>query len=543
MSDVMSANNAAIPERNNAFNVIKPAHGSRGVFDLSHEKKLSLDFGQLVPTMCMEMVPGDKFDIANHVIIRMQPMIAPVLHEINATIHYFFVPSRLCWPKVDSSGNDWETFITGGVAGTSTPILPKWNVATANAVEGSLWDYFGLPVVTLTTNFTTTFPDAAVPMDLPKRAYNLIFNEYYRDETLTTEININTSETVQLRSWTKDYFTSALPWSQRGTAPAFPITGSTSAVWSANVIGTLPYPNVNATSPTTMSHAAANFFPANGGTKSALELGVPTHTPAQLAANTVSAAALSTFTVNQFRLNVVIQRLLERNARGGIRYTEFLQSSFGVHPRDERLQRPEYIGGVKTPIIISEVLQTSSVTSAPTPGGTMFGHGLTASSQFAGSYSAQEFGYMIGILSVMPKANYQQGIPKLWDRATRYDWPYPEFAGLGEQEVKNQELYLTADSQNQVTFGYQGRYNELRYERSTVHGILRSTLNYWHLGRIFSSRPVLNTAFVQLSSSELTSLKRIFAVTSQPGLIAVVGNIVKAYRPFPALAEPGLRVI
>lgn len=534
MSDVMMANNAAVPERNGAFNSINPIRPNRSVFDLSHEKKLSADFGQLIPSMCLEMVPGDKFDIANHIVVRMQPMIAPVLHEINATIHYFFVPNRLVWRQIDTSGNDWETFITGGVNGTSAPTLPKWNVAAANCTEGSLWDYFGLPVVTLTTNFTTTFPDAAPPMDLPKRAYNLIFNEYFRDETLTTALDINVAETVQLRSWSKDYFTSALPWLQRGTAPAFPISGQTSAVWTSAT-----FPNaVQATGLTTSTTAST---PVIG--PGIVNANAAANILGAFNANTVSGANLTTISINDFRLQVVIQRLLERNARGGIRYTEFLQNVFDTSPRDERLQRPEYIGGVRSPITVSEVLQTSNVTSGPTPGGTMFGHGLTAASQYAGSYTAQEFGYMIGILSVMPKASYQQGIDKMWVRPTRYDWPYPEFAGLGEQGVLNQELYLAADSVNQTVFGYQGRYNELRYVRNTVHGILRTTLNYWHLGRIFSSRPALNTAFVQLSSSELTSLKRIFAVTSQPGLIVVVGNAVKAYRPFPALAEPGIRVI
>jgi len=518
---------AGAPARNGAFQVVQGMRPHRGVFDLSHEKKLTADFGQLVPTFCMEMVPGDSFEVSNDLVIRFQAMIAPPLHQVNATIHYFFVPNRLVWDKIGSSGNDWESFITGGVSGTNAAVVPRWNVGAGNHDIGSLWDYFGLPCWSAANSFTTAYPDAIVPIDFPKRAYNLIWNEYFRDETLQTEVDITTSEAVLYRNWTKDFFTSSLPWPQRGTSPAFPVSGSTSAVWS-NVTGTVA------------SHSAAvdtsnHWTFGTGGAGNSFGSGA-------LNANAVSLSAATTFTLNDFRLNTVIQRLLERNARSGVRYTEFLQSIYGVHPRDERLQRPEYVGGMKQPVVFSEVLQTSNTASAPTAAGTMFGHGMTVGRNYIGRYTAVEFGYMIGVLSVMPVPSYQQGIPRSWLRSSKYDFFFPEFAGLGEQIVQNQELYLASDGANQTTFGYQGRYNEYRYERNTVHGLFQTTLNYWHLGRIFSSRPALNSAFVQLGSAELTSttLKRIFALPSQPGLLVSVGNAVRAVRPIPEFGEPGL---
>ncbi|WNK13368.1 MAG: major capsid protein [Microvirus sp.] len=523
------------PARNGAFQSVRGPHISRGVFDLSHEKKLTGDFGQLIPTLCMEMVPGDHFEISNELAIRFQAMVAPPLHQVNATIHYFFVPNRLVWPKIDTTGNDWETFITGGVSGTNAAVVPRWNVSSGKHDVGSLWDYFGLPNWSAANNFATAYPDAIQPLDFPKRCYNLIWNEYYRDETLQTEININTSEDVLTRAWTKDFFTSALPWPQRGTAPAFPISGSTSAVWAPgqfyNGPGAVPV------TPQWQSSAVDNVM-----YESAANANSFANAKGFMNANTVSLSLATTFTINDFRLSTVIQRLLERNARGGIRYTEFLQSNYGVHPRDERLNRPEYVGGIKQPVIFSEVLQTSNTASAPTAAGTMFGHGLSAGRNHVGRYTAVEFGYMIGVLSVMPVPSYQQGIPRAWLRTSKYDFFFPEFANLGEQAVVNQELYLAGDAANQTVFGYQGRYNEYRYERNTVHGLFQTTLNYWHLGRIFSSRPALNSAFISLGSAELTSttLKRIFALPSQPGLLISVGNAVRAVRPIPEFNDPGL---
>nr|WAE43393.1 MAG: major capsid protein [Microviridae sp.] len=484
----------------NVFEQVGSISPGRSVFDLSYDHKTMFDMGQLIPIMCEEMVPGDKFDIGNEVVIRFQPLVSPVMHEINAYIHYFFVPYRLLW--AEPSG--WESFITGGVDGQFAGVLPRWT-PTNNAV-GSLWDYFGFPAGIV--------PNGALPMTFPRDAYNLIYNKYYKDETLIADI-ANTNENILVRAWEKDYFTSALPWQQRGTAPALPITGMGHAVWGA----------ADNTTQFNLSAANATGRP-NAMTKQSLE------------GNTVDFSTASTFNISDLRLAFQIQKWMERNARAGARYTEFLKAHFGVSPRDERLQRPEYIGGSKSPVIVSEVLQTSGtgLSGGTTPQGTMAGHGITVDKNFCASYHAKEYGLVMGIMSVMPRTAYSQGINRQWLRNTKYDFYSPEFANLSEQAIIRAELYATAvQAENQTIFGYQGRYDEMRYKPSKYSGQMRSTFNYWHLGRIFGSAPLLNQSFIDCVPD-----KRIFAVTTVPGLIVNVGNRIRAVRPLPVSAEPGL---
>lgn len=531
----MAGNPSAAPARNQAFQRAPSPQIRRAVFDLSHEKKLTFDFGQLIPSLCMEMVPGDSFEMSNDMIVRFQAMLAPLLHQVDATIHYFFVPTRLLWPKIDTTGQNWESFISGGVDGLNAAVAPRWDVGPGHHDIGSLWDYFGLPTWATADSFSTHFNAVAnnksiIPLDFPKRAYNLIWNEFYRDETLESEVDIATSEVLLLRNWTKDYFTSALPWQQRGTAPALPIAGATSAVWTSG-----HFYNAAPASPAGFSNSTTVDPILNVGNGYAMA-----NAFAMFNANTVDLSTATSMSIADFRLAASIQKWLERNATGGARYTEFLQAQFGVFPRDERLQRPEYVGGAKSPVIFNEVLQTSATNAQPTPAGNMAGHGLSVGRNYVGKYSAVEYGYMIGILSVMPVPAYQDGVPRMFNRVSKYDWYFPDFAQLSEQAVLNQELYLGTDNLNKVTFGYQARYNEYRYERSSVHGLFRTDLSFWHLGRIFGSRPNLNAAFVSLSSAELASLKRVAAVPSQPLLLASVGNNVRAVRPMPELAVPGI---
>ena len=492
----------------NQFNLTGINHPGRSVFDLSYRKKLTCDMGQLIPVMCDEVVPGDHFKISTEMLIRFQPMVAPIMHEVNAFVHYFFVPYRLLW-------SSWEDWITGGADGQFSGTLPRWT-PTNNAV-GSLWDYLGFP--------TGVNPTGALPIDFPRSAYNFIYNEYYRDENLIAEVAL-TNENILKRAWEKDYFTSALPWQQRGIAPALPISGTTSAVW-----------------------AAANFGAASGMTQNPNFIGVPSAASNQILAydatqqaklsavfnnNTVNLSSATTFNVADLRLAFQIQRWMERNARAGARYTEFLNAHFGVSPRDDRLQRPEYIGGMRSPVVVSEVLKTSS--DGSTPQANMAGHGITGDRQYAGDYKATEFGLIMGIMSIMPRSAYQQGIDRQWLRSTKYDFYFPEFANLSEQAIQRAEIYATGvQAENQTVFGYQGRYDEMRVKRDLVCGQMRSTFAYWHLGRIFGSAPLLNKSFV-----ECVPDKRIFAVQTDPGLIVHVGNIIRATRPLPIMSQPGM---
>lgn len=486
----------------------------RSVFDLSYEKKFTCDMGQIIPIMCDEVVPGDFVKIGNQAIIRFQPLVAPILHQIDMTVHYFFVPNRIMM-------DDWIDFITGGVDGQDTTVLPRWE--PTNNAEGSLWDFMGFPI--------GVDPAGAYPVDFPRIAYNLCWNEYFRDETLQAEVAL-TNEDILNRCWTKDYFTSSLLSQQRGIAPALPISGTGSAVWAAADfdvdsadVAALSYKSL-------IADADAKLFNAQAAANAL----------AHFNSNTIDFSTASTFDISDLRLAFQIQKWMERNNRAGVRYPEFLMAHYGVTIPDSTLQRPDYIGGSKAPIIISEVLQTSE--SNTTAQGTMAGHGITVSDAYCGKYHVKEFGVIIGLMSVMPKPAYQQGINRQWLRETRYDYYSPEFANLSEQEIITAEIFASnVDTENLTPFGYQGRYDEMRTKQNMVCSGMRSaaatSFDYWHLARDFAVAPTLDDTFVECDCTT-ADMKRIFAVPAEPGLIVSFANIIKAFRPMPITAEPGL---
>jgi len=483
----------------------------RSLFDLSYNKKFTCDMGQLIPVLCDEVVPGDFWKIGNEVVIRFQPMVAPILHEINATVHYFFVPYR-------KLSDDWEDFITGGPDGTDTPTLPTWDPGAGGQAEGTLWDYFGFP--------TGVRPAGNYPLAFPLYAYNFVYNEFYRDQNLITEYAL-TDTNIKLRAWEKDYFTSCMPFLQRGTAPALPISGTTSAVWASSnfVYDDSSITPVNVRIDTTPdSHFTVNTANVNALPNIRLAFNN----------NTVDLANATTFTIADLRLAVQIQKFLERSARIGNRYIEFLQGHFGVFPRDERLQRPEYIGGSKSPVIVSEVLQTSS-TDVTTPQGNMAGHGIAADSTFCAKYHVKEYGLIIGILSIMPRTAYQQGINRQWLRESRYDFYLPELAHLSEQAVNRVELYATnVEADNDTLFGYIPRYDEMRVKHDIVCGEMRDVYKYWHIGRQFGAAPELNQTFI-----ECVPRKDFLAAPDEPACIVNFANKILAFRPLPSISDPG----
>lgn len=502
------------------FQHVRNLSPGRSVFDLSYSKLFSCDFGQLIPIMADEVYPGDSFDIGTQMVARMQPLVSPVMHEIYARTHYYFVPDRILWDL-------WEQFITGGSDGqfdeTTNP-PPRWT-PTSTAV-GSLWDYFGFP--------TGITPTGALPLDFAKRAYNKIWNEYYRDQNTMAEINIDTSEAVLNCCWMKDYFASALPWQQRGIAPALPISGI------ANLDFTPAFQTYSGGGEVILNvKEATTLLQGNTG-------GADKKTAALAAMNkgTVDFSNASTFNVADLRLAFQIQKWMERNARAGARYTESLKAHFGVSNGDERLQRPEYIGGVKFPVVVSEIAQTSATVAGGTPQGKLAGKGLTAGSSSAGRYKATEHGWIIGLFSIMPVPMYQQGIDRQFLRRSKYDFFTPEFENLSEQAIEEAELYATAVSaENTATFGFQGRFDEMRTKRNMVCGLMRSTYNYWHLGRVFSAKPELNAAFLQMDAitgGAANPYKRIFAVPSEPGFVIHLQNLIKAVRPLCIQSEPGM---
>ena len=500
---------------NEVFNSVSPLRPGRSVFDLSYEKKLTCQMGKLIPIMADEMVPGDKFQITNEIVVRFQPMVAPILHEVNVYVHYFFVPYRLLW-------DDWEDFITGGPDGDFTAVIPTWEPTDTD--EGSLWDYMGFPI--------GVDPEGAYPIDFVRSGYNLIYDEYYRDQTLVEPVDPD-NESVLTRAWEKDYFTAALPWQQRGTAPALPISGQTTAAWDSDAIDDQ---GSDIDGAAVIGVNLNDQFAVSGPTREESLLGA-------LNRNTVDLSVASTFDIADLRLAFQIQKFLERNARTGARYTEFLQAHHNVSPTDERLQRPEFCGGSKSPVVISEVLQTSETDpSGPdaSPQGNMAGHGITASRTQAANYFCKEYGMIFGIMSIMPRSAYQQGIDRQFIKRTKYDFFFPEFVNLSEQGIEQAELFATNDAaENQSLFGYAGRYDEMRVKKNMVAGQMRSeaaqSLDYWHLARDFESAPALNQEFIECVPST-----RIFAVQDEDPMIVNVANIIRAVRPLPFANNPGL---
>jgi len=527
------------------FRRVGGLHPGRSVFDLSHSHLTTGEMGELIPMLCEEVNAGDKFKISNEVIIRMQPLVAPILHEINAFMHYYFVPYRLLW-------KDWEKFHSGGPKGDFEEPIPKHKnyASTATRETGSIWDYFGY----------NTRPQGyhvdSVPHDLPRRAYLFIFNEYYRDQNLQIpyafleehdddeDYREPTNRCILNRNWEKDYFTSSLPFQQRGLAPALPISGYTNAIFPGDIMTMVSRDDLHGGYIPFLASTVDQFSMNLGPYYNNLfehGLGGPINVrQSDLNNNKVDLSTVSTFNIADLRLAFQIQKWLERNARAGVRYTEFLRAHFGVAPSDARLDRPEYIGGSKSPIIISEVLQTSQSTDS-SPQGAMAGHGLIADRTFCASYTAQEPGVIMGILSVMPRTVYCQGMPRMFLRKTRYDFYFPEFAHLSEQAIITEELFANStESANKRIFGFIGRYDELRVRQSKVTGLMRrpSTeggFSHWHLARLFNNHPRLNESFI-----ECVPDKRIFAVEDQPGLIINVSHNIKAIRPLPIISSPGL---
>lgn len=562
------------------YHQVENLRPGRSAFDLSHAKLFDANIGALIPVLCEDVLPGDIFQLGNLNLIRSQPLVCPVFHKLDAYCHYFFVPYRLMYP-------DWQKFITGGVNGDDATVLPKMysglTIDSSNALQlcrMSLWDYFGFPIHDPATGIpsqvweTTSKPQISAA---PWLAYWMVWRDYYRDENFQltypdgsygipvsigqdqTEMQENLIEyvtatgfyedndviapadNVAFRCWTKDYFTSCLPWQQRGIAPAIPISGTGNALWNELDIFATTLGGGTPLSVIDDGTLIPNAKLLYTGTQDPTHQNNRNFTTA-LNENVVNLTAAGV-TVSDLRLTVQTQKWMERNARGGYRMNEFLKAHFGVSPQDMRLDRPEYIGGSHQNVIISEILQNSS-TDATSPQGNMAGHGISVSDNFCGKYRAEEHGVIIGIMSIMPEAIYQSGVPRMWTRETRFDYYTPEFAHLSEMEVKRGEIMYRNNSTDYGRFGFQGIWDEYRNRQSIVCGNLANTLNVWTLSRIMAPDVALNEMFL---TTEYFSKNRrdAWAVSevqnqSQGQFFVQWRNLVKAIRPLPWIAEPGM---
>ena len=516
----------------NIFNSVKMVKPRLNSFDLTHDHKFSCNMGQLIPCCVLEASPGDKFKIGAQSLIRFAPLVSPVMHRFDATVHYFFVPNRIVWPG-------WEDFITRTEVAGSVPAFPTLNISNSGSNWTPLLDHFGIP------NPADNSPanEDEIISAIPLAAYQMIYNEYYRDQNLVAEVDweLNNGDntanadlrTLRNRAWEHDYFTSALPFAQKGAAvemPAQEVVLDPQAV-ADDVRQQLldstmtPDPSEPLGSSPTGAWLGTNATDAN-----------------PLWLDPRGSLITDGTTINDLRRAVALQKWYEKNARGGTRYIEHIRAHFGVVSSHKRLQRPEYITGVKTPLRISEVLNTTGDTGAadPLPQGNMSGHGIgVIESDRAGYFFAEEHGFVIGIMSILPKTAYQQGIPKHFLKTTdAFDYFFPDFEHIGEQAIDARELYaFNTPAGNVDTFGYTPRYAEYKFALNRVSGDFRDSLDTWHAGRKFSVQPSLNANFVTMFSTETD---RIFAVTTAAVQKMYVHHLnrIKAVRPMAKYGIP-----
>lgn len=523
------------------FAMVPKSDVPRSAFIQEKTHKTTIDAGYLIPIYLAEVLPGDAMNLAMTAYARLSTPLFPIMDNMFITSSFFFVPYRLLW-------TNWKKFMgeQDNPADSISFTIPQVVSKASGYDINSLQDYMGLPTLGQVDAAATVSHSA-----LPLRAYNLIYNEWYRDENLQNSSVVDKDDGPDLytdyvllrRGKRKDYFTSALPWPQKGAAVSLPlgisapveyVFSNTNPVVARNsATGGVYTPGANEAVTLAVSGNINN--PAN-------TVGIQFDPAGNLYANLQTATAA---TINQLRQSFAIQQLLEKDARGGTRYTEIIRQQFGVVSPDARLQRPEYLGGGETPITINPIAQTSgtSASGTTTPLGNLaaVGAGLAKNHGFTQSFT--EHGIVIGLLSVRADLTYQQGLQRFWSRLTRYDFYTPVFANLGEQSILNKEIYVQGDANDALVFGYQERWAEYRYDPSMITGLFRSTaaatIDPWHLAQKFAALPTLNSTFIQ----DTPPVERIVAVGSAAnGKQFIVDTFFrnKMARPMPMYSVPGL---
>ena len=524
------------------FSMLPKTNVPRSAFDRSHGYKTTFDAGYLVPFFLDEVLPGDTFNLSANLFARLATPIVPLMDNLYLDTQFFFVPCRLLWDHWENLNGQRDT------PDDETEYLVP-TVSGTNVQNGTLWDYFGLP---------TNVAKALTVSALPFRAYNLIWNEWYRDENLQDPVPFSKSDTNDVlgsfnllkRAKRHDYFTSALPWPQKGPAEGVtinlgqdvPVTGNvvipsqTMNVFSGSNGAVEILNNLLSNDPVQYMHYAG--YDSSSSTMSGTLQATYSGSTVSLSNAIADLSVATAITINDLRTAFQVQKLFERDARGGTRYTEILRSHFGVISPDARLQRPEYLGGSSTRINIRPVEQTSS-TDSITPQGNLAAYGVAGDSFHGFTKSFVEHGFIIGLVSVRADLTYQQGINRLWSRRDRLDYYWPALAHLGEQTILNKEIYAQGTDTDDQVFGYQERFAEYRYKPAQITGKFRSTdpqsLDIWHLAQEFGSLPALNDAFIQ----ENPPMDRVVAVTTEPDILFDSYISLKCVRPMPVYSVPG----